>query len=250
MRFLLYLVVIDKKRLIVFCVKMRFGLRKLTLLDYPGKIACTVFTCGCNFRCPFCHNPALVTGSEADLEYSFGEVLEFLENRTSQLEGVCVTGGEPLLHKESVLFIEAAKALGYKVKLDTNCTFPERLQELLTGNMVDFVAMDIKNSPEKYAVTSGVKCWQSVEKSVELLKNSTIDHEFRTTVTGNLHTVSDFTAIGRWLKGTERYFLQGFKDSGEILGGESEKFAVSNEQLSEFLAEIRKFIPTAQIRGS
>ena len=228
---------------------MRFGLRKLTLLDYPGLVACTVFTCGCNFRCPFCHNPVLVTGKEDDLECSFGEVLEFLENRKDRLEGVCVTGGEPLLHKESVLFIQAAKALGYKVKLDTNGSFPERLRELLIDNAVDFVAMDIKNSPAKYAVTSGIDNWEMVKESVELLKNSSIEHEFRTTVTGNLHEKSDFTAIGQWLTGERRYFLQGFKDSGEILGGEGEKFAVSDEQLKEFLAEVRKFIPAAEIRG-
>ena len=228
---------------------MRFGLRKLTLLDYPGLVACTVFTCGCNFRCPFCHNPVLVTGKEDDLECSFGEVLEFLENRKDRLEGVCVTGGEPLLHKESVLFIQAAKALGYKVKLDTNGSFPERLRELLIDNAVDFVAMDIKNSPAKYAVTSGINNWEKVKESVELLKNSSVEHEFRTTVTGNLHEKSDFAAIGQWLTGEKRYFLQGFKDSGEILGGEGEKFAVSDCQLKEFLAEVRKFIPEAQIRG-
>ena len=228
---------------------MRFGLRKLTLLDYPGLVACTVFTCGCNFRCPFCHNPVLVTGKEDDLECSFGEVLEFLENRKDRLEGVCVTGGEPLLHKESVLFIQAAKALGYKVKLDTNGSFPERLRELLIDNAVDFVAMDIKNSPAKYAVTSGIDNWEMVKESVELLKNSSIEHEFRTTVTGNLHEKSDFTAIGQWLTGERRYFLQGFKDSGEILGGEGEKFAVSDYQLKEFLTEVRKFIPAAEIRG-
>ena len=228
---------------------MRFGLRKLTLLDYPGVVACTVFTCGCNFRCPFCHNPVLVTGREDDLECSFGDVLEFLEQRRDRLEGVCVTGGEPLLHKDSVLFMQAAKALGYRVKLDTNGSFPEKLQELLQEEAVDFVAMDIKNSPEKYAVTSGISNWEKVKESVELLKKSSVEHEFRTTVTGNLHEVSDFTAIGRWLAGEKRYFLQGFKDSGDILGGESEKFAVSDRQLKEFLAEVRKFIPTAEIRG-
>ena len=228
---------------------MRFGLRKLTLLDYPGQVACTVFTCGCNFRCPFCHNPVLVTGNEGDLEYSFGDILEFLEERTSRLDGVCVTGGEPLLHRDTILFVQAAKALGYKVKLDTNGSFPERLAELLADNAVDFVAMDIKNSPAKYAATCGTENWEKVFESVELLKNSSIDHEFRTTVTGNLHEKSDFTAIGNWLAGEERYFLQGFKDSGEILGGDSARFAVSDEQLKEFLTEVRKFVPLAQIRG-
>ena len=134
---------------------MRFGLRKLTLLDYPGQVACTVFTCGCNFRCPFCHNPVLVTGSMADLEYSFADILEFLEKRGKQLDAVCITGGEPLMHEESVLLAQAAKAMGYRVKLDTNGSFPQQLEELIGSKAVDFVAMDIKNSPEKYAQTSG-----------------------------------------------------------------------------------------------
>ena len=228
---------------------MRFGLQKLTLLDYPEQVACTVFTCGCNFRCPFCHNPVLVTGRDEDMQYSFGEILEFLEDRTGRLDGVCVTGGEPLMHRDTVLFVQAAKALGYKVKLDTNGSYPERLQELLADDAVDFVAMDIKNSPAKYAETCGIPNWEKVRESVELLKKSSVDHEFRTTVTGNLHEKSDFTAIGSWLAGEKRYFLQGFKDSGEILGGDSERFAVSNEQLKEFLDEVRKFIPSAQIRG-
>lgn len=228
---------------------MRFGLRKLTLLDYPGQVACTVFTCGCNFRCPFCHNPALVTGSEGDLECSFAEVLEFLENRGSKIDGICITGGEPLLHKESVLLAQAAKALGCKVKLDTNGSFPEKLRELVADGSVDYVAMDIKNSPAKYALTSGCSHWEKVLESADFLLSRAVDYEFRTTVTGNLHELPDFTAIGKWLRGAERYFLQGFKDSGAILGGDPESFAVSDEKLREFLAEVKKFIPAAEIRG-
>ena len=228
---------------------MRFGLRKLTLLDYPGKVGCTVFTCGCNFRCPFCHNPGLVTGSEEDLECSFAEVLEFLEKRTGQLEAVCITGGEPLLHEESVLLAQAAKAMGYMVKLDTNGSFPERLKELVAAKSVDYVAMDIKNSPEKYALTSGVKNWEDILESAGFLLEEKVDYEFRTTVTGNLHEASDFVSIGQWLTGAKRYYLQGFKDSGDILAGDAEKFAVSNEKLQEFLAAVREFIPVAAIRG-
>ena len=228
---------------------MRFGLRKLTLLDYPGYLACTVFTCGCNFRCPFCHNPVLVTGSESDLECSFADILEFLEERGKRLDGICITGGEPLLHRDTLLLAQAAKALGYKVKLDTNGTFPDRLQELLDGGFADFVAMDIKNSPAKYALTSGVDNWAPVQESVKMLLGGGVDYEVRTTVTGNLHETADFTAIGQWLTGAKRYFLQGFKDSGDILGGDAEKFAVSDEKLKEFLTEVRKFIPVAEIRG-
>ncbi|MBR7120613.1 MAG: anaerobic ribonucleoside-triphosphate reductase activating protein [Lentisphaeria bacterium] len=228
---------------------MRFGLRKLTLLDYPGQVACTVFTCGCNFRCPFCHNPVLVTGSEDDLECSFAEVLEFLEKRTGQLSAVCVTGGEPLLHEESVLLMQAARAMGYRVKLDTNGAFPERLKELVVDKAVDYVAMDIKNSPEKYALTSGVKNWENILESAGFLLSETVDYEFRTTVTGNLHEAADFVSIGQWLMGAKRYFLQGFKDSGDILAGDAGAFAVSDEKLKEFLAVVKKFIPAAEIRG-
>ena len=212
-------------------------------------VACTVFTCGCNFRCPFCHNPALVMGSMADLEYSFADVLEFLEQRGRQLDAVCITGGEPLLYEESALLAQSAKAMGFKVKLDTNGSFPDRLQKLVAENAVDFVAMDIKNSPEKYALTSGVKNWEKVRESVSFLLQGQIDYEFRTTVTGNLHEKSDFVSIGEWLVGAKRYFLQAFKDSGMILAGNAADFAVSDAQLAEFLAAVKKFVPTAEIRG-
>ena len=224
------------------------GFMKLTLLDYPEKVACTVFTVGCNFRCPFCHNASLVEQRDCQ-ELSVDGVLQVLKKRKHILEGMCLTGGEPLLQKGVDDFLRKVKALGYKVKLDTNGSFPQKLMDLVQEGLVDYVAMDIKNSPAKYAVTSGIDNWEMVKESVELLKNSSIEHEFRTTVTGNLHEKSDFTAIGQWLTGERRYFLQGFKDSGEILGGEGEKFAVSDEQLKEFLAEVRKFIPAAEIRG-
>ena len=228
---------------------MRFGLRKLTLLDYPGVIACTVFTCGCNFRCPFCHNPVLVTGKMDDLEYSFAEILEFLEFRGKRLDAVCITGGEPLMHEDSMLLAQAAKALGYRVKLDTNGSYPERLKELVAENAVDFVAMDIKNSPEKYALTSGIKNWEKVRESVDFLKSGQVDYEFRTTVTGNLHERADFVSIGKWLAGAKRYFLQGFKDSGMILAGDAAPFEVTDAALETFLETVRVFVPAAAIRG-
>ena len=228
---------------------MRFGLRKLTLLDYPGQVACTVFTCGCNFRCPFCHNPSLVTGSESALEYDFGGLLEFLEQRRSRLDAVCITGGEPLMHGDAVLLAQAAKALGYRVKLDTNGSYPDRLRELIADGTLDYVAMDIKNSPDKYSVTSGAELLEKVEKSAGLLLSGVVDYEFRTTVTGNLHETSDFEKIGQWLAGAKRYFLQAFADSGDILGGDAEQFAVSDEQMASFLAAVRGNIPAAAIRG-
>ena len=228
---------------------MRFGLHKLTLLDYPGLVACTVFTCGCNFRCPFCHNPVLVTGKMDDLEYTFADILEFLESRSGRLDGVCVTGGEPLMHEQSILLMQAAKAMGYRVKLDTNGSFPQLLWQLLQEQAVDYVAMDIKNSPSKYAVTGGSDCWEKVRQSVKLLMDGNVDYEFRTTVTGNLHEVADFSAIGREIAGAKRYFLQPFKDSGAILGGSAKEFEVADGQLSGFLSEVKKFVPAAEIRG-
>jgi len=219
------------------------------LLDYPGQVACTVFTCGCNFRCPFCHNPALVVGRDDSLTHSFADVLAFLESRHRQLDAICLTGGEPLLHEESLLLMQAAKAMGYRVKLDTNGSKPDLLRQAVADGSVDYVAMDIKNSPEKYAVTSGVDMLDAVRASVAFLQEGHVRCEFRTTVTGCLHEAADFAAIGQWLAGAERYFLQGFKDSGDILGGDPAPFAVSDEQLEEFLAVVRAFIPSAEIRG-
>ena len=230
---------------------MRFGLQKMTLLDYPGKVACTVFTCGCNFRCPFCHNPELVTGSQnASGMMDAEEVLAFLRKRAGLLDGVCITGGEPLLHAELPDFIGRIRELGFLVKLDTNGSFPDRLQEILAHKLVDYAAMDIKNSPAKYAETAGsAAALPLVERSVELLQGSGIAYEFRTTVTGNLHEPEDFTAIGKWICGTERYFLQPFLDSGEVLKADA-GYPVSREKLQACLEAVQKYIPQAVVRGA
>lgn len=194
------------------------GFQKLTLLDFPGTVACTLFTQGCNFRCPFCHNASLVTSSSLP-EYSEKEVLDFLRKRQGILEGVCITGGEPLLCPALPDFIAKVRHLGYKVKLDTNGSFPEALKKLLDNGMLDYVAMDIKNSFEKYPLTAG---WEKVsvsdiEKSIDLLTNGTIPYEFRTTVCAELHTLEDIVAVARRIQGAERYFLQNFVDSGDVL---------------------------------
>lgn len=194
------------------------GFQKLTLLDFPGTVACTLFTQGCNFRCPFCHNASLVTASALS-EYSEKEVLDFLGKRRGILEGVCITGGEPLLCPTLPDFIARVRRLGYKVKLDTNGSFPEALKKLLDKGMLDYVAMDIKNSFEKYPLTAG---WEKVsvpdiEKSIDLLMNGTVPYEFRTTVCAELHTPEDITAIAERIRGAERYFLQNFVDSGDVL---------------------------------
>ncbi|MBQ6893568.1 MAG: anaerobic ribonucleoside-triphosphate reductase activating protein [Clostridia bacterium] len=226
--------------------------QKLTLLDYPGRTAATVFTHGCNFRCPFCHNAGLVVRpSESTIPES--EIFEYLEKRKKLLDGVCITGGEPLLQKDIEDFICRVRGIGYKIKLDTNGSFPEKLEELIKKGIIDYVAMDIKNCREKYALTAGIPqdIVSKIEKSVNILMTSGIDYEFRTTVCGNLHTADDMRAIGEWLNGAKAYYLQPFKDSGDIVAG-SEKapsFACEKAHCEALLAAVKPFIPNTQIRG-
>ena len=226
--------------------------QKLTLLDYPGRTAATIFTYGCNFRCPFCHNAGLVIrGSESHVPES--EILEYLEKRKKLLDGVCITGGEPLLQKDISDFIGRIKELGYLVKLDTNGSMPEKLEELINSGIIDYVAMDIKNSPDKYALTAGAPqdIVPKVQKSVEILLNGSIDYEFRTTVCNTLHTEADMRAIGEWLKGAKAYYLQPFKDSGDIIGGaeKASVYTLKKEETEALLAAVKSFIPNTSIRG-
>lgn len=221
------------------------GLQKLTLLDFPGHVACTVFLQGCNFRCPFCHNTSLVMGTE---EISEDEVLRFLKTRQGLLDGVAVTGGEPLLSAGLPDFLRKIKALGFMIKLDTNGSLPEKLRALIDENLVDYVAMDIKNSPEKYSQTAGADgMLDAVKESVSILMNGTVPYEFRTTVVDELHEPSDFHAIGEWLKGAKQYFLQGFVDSGDILC--PGLHAASKEKTEQCLAIAGQYIPDTKIRG-
>ena len=223
------------------------GLQKLTLLDYPEKTAATVFFSGCNLRCPFCHNADLVlTAGEGDIDES--EVLGYLKKRVGILDGVCITGGEPLLQKDLEDFIKKIKDLGYKVKLDTNGTFPDKLSHLLSLSLLDYVAMDVKNAPEKYCETSGaqVDC-DKILSSIDILKNSGIDHEFRTTLVSQFHTPEDVAKIAKILGGSEKYFLQKFVDSHRLIcDGLS---ALSDEIMQKCLKEAQKYVPLAQLRG-
>lgn len=195
---------------------MKFaGFQKLTLLDYPEKTACTAFTAGCNFRCPFCHN-AGIAFAQSDLQYEFGadEILNYLAGRKGKLDGICITGGEPLLNSEVEEFAARAHELGFLVKIDTNGSIYDRLERIVKGGLCDYVAMDIKNIPEKYALSAGCLVdVDNVKKSVELLKQGYVDYEFRTTVVKELNAKEDFVKIGEWLKGAKKYFLQKFKDS-------------------------------------
>lgn len=224
------------------------GFQKLTVLDFPGRTACTVFTGGCNFRCPFCHNALLVTEMD-EYFYTEEEIFEHLEKRKNVIDGVAVTGGEPLLQKDIERFLYEIKDKGFAVKLDTNGSFPEKLEGILQLGLADYVAMDIKNCPEKYAETIGVKDFdiKPVFESIELLRSSGVDYEFRTTVTANFHTPEDIEKTARWIQGAPRYFLQNFEDSGNLIDKTCR--GVSRDEMREMLRCAQKFIPNAELRG-
>lgn len=224
------------------------GFQKLTLLDYPGKTACTIFTGGCNYRCPFCHNAGLVTKMDTEI-IPESEVFNHLKKRQGILDGVAISGGEPLLQGDIEEFLEKIKELGYSIKLDTNGSFPDKLKSIIDNGLCDYVAMDIKNSKERYNETVGIDKFDIslMEKSVEILMNSDVQFEFRTTVTKNFHTVEDIEKIGEWIKGTEKYYLQNFVDSGNLIDCNVE--GVSKEEMQLMLERIKKYVPAAEIRG-
>ena len=224
------------------------GLQKVTLLDYPGKIAATVFTGGCNFRCPYCHNASLVLNTENTPGISEQDFFEFLYERKGLLDGVCISGGEPLLQEDIRRFISEIKSLGFLIKLDTNGSFPSKLKELIESGLVDYVAMDIKNSPAGYARTSGTieNVLPKITESVAFLLEGTIEYEFRTTVVKEFHTKEDFIDIGKWIQGAKRYFLQNFVDSREIIQPGLQ--SVDASQLKMFMEIVRKYVPAVQIR--
>ena len=225
------------------------GLQKMTLLDFPGKVACTVFTGGCNFRCPFCHNALLVTKLPEKPDYTEDEILSFLEKRVGLLDGVAITGGEPLLNPDIDDFIRKIRDMGYAVKLDTNGSFPERLKAIVGEGLVDYVAMDIKNRKEKYAETIGLKNLDlsKIEESVEFLKSGAVDYEFRTTVVKQFHTAEDIRAAAEWISGAKRYFLQNFVDSGELIC--EEVCGVDKETMLKMKSVAADFVPQTEIRG-
>lgn len=226
-----------------------YGLQKLTLLDYPGNMAATVFTGGCNFRCPFCHNRSLVFLNENDSEISQEDILEYLSLRGKVLDGLCLTGGEPLLHPGAKNFIKKVRELGLKVKLDTNGSSFEKLKELVEEKLVDYVAMDIKNCPDKYSETVGLVNFDlsEVEKSKNYLLENHVDYEFRTTVVKEFHTVEDFEKIGKWIKGAKHYYLQNFEDHGScIVEGLS---AVEDGELKKMKEAVAPYVEYVKIRG-
>jgi len=222
------------------------GYQKLTLLDFPGKVACTVFTGGCNLRCPFCHNGSLVRAPGAH-ENALEEVLAYLRKRRGLLDAVCISGGEPLLQPDLAAFILQLKEMGYLVKLDTNGALPQVLQPLLTAGLPDYVAMDVKSSPAGYPLATGIAADASAFlQSIELIRQSGIPHEFRTTVVKGIHKEQDLVAIARLL-GDETYFLQGFVDSGDLLGEGCAAF--SPQEMQAMLDAVRIHTPRAALRG-
>lgn len=227
------------------------GIQKLTLLDYPGKVACTVFTGGCNFRCPFCHNALLVTETGQEVPYSEEEIFAFLKKRQGILDGICISGGEPCIQKDLTQFIEKVKKLGYLVKLDTNGSFPKCLKMLVEDKLLDYVAMDIKNAPKLYDRTAGIskqeETLKKIRESAAFLMENHVPYEFRTTVVKGFHSEETFEEIAKWIRGAERYFLQAFVDSGELL--DSTVKGCTQEEMRRFLAVVKQYVPNAELRG-
>lgn len=224
------------------------GFQKMTVLDYPGKVACTIFLAGCNFRCPFCHNALLVTKQNDD-EISAEDIITYLSKRKGLLDGVCITGGEPLLNDDIELLLAPIKQMGYSIKIDTNGSRPDVLKRLADKGLVDYVAMDIKSCEEDYTVAAGVKRidFTKISESIQYIMTCGIDYEFRTTVVKELHTIDSIASAAKMIQGAKRYYLQGFKDSGELI---NDGFSAhSRETMEKMLKEIRKYVPDAEIRG-
>lgn len=225
------------------------GWNKTTLLDYPGKVAATIFLGGCNFRCPFCHNSSLVLHFREIPGISMEELLAFLKKRKGILDGVCVTGGEPTIDPELDTLLREIKHLGYLVKLDSNGTRPQVLKNLVKDGLVDMIAMDIKSSPENYGKVAGVNTvpMERIQESIDFLMSGSIPYEFRTTVVRELHSQEDFRSIGKWLSGAEAYYLQAYKNSPEVLKPGFSSY--TREELEHFRSLLQNDIPSTEIRG-
>ena len=228
------------------------GLQETTLIDYPGKIACTLFLYGCNFKCGFCHNPELVLKPE-EKEYSRGKIFEFLKKRKEYLEGICITGGEPLLNLD-LKFLKKIKRLGYSIKIDTNGGFPEKLKEIIEKGLVDFVAMDIKSSKENYdKITNSKIDIDKIEKSVKLISGLNA-YEFRTTIIEGIHDVGEVKKIAIWLnevigRKPKKFYLQGFKNQRKLLDEAFKKKENTSEKfLNELKEEVKDYFGRVEIR--
>lgn len=225
------------------------GFQKVTLLDYPGKVACTAFLGGCNFRCPFCHNGTLVAAPNRYQTISDNEVLTHLHQKRKILDGICITGGEPLLY-DLVPFLEEVKKIGLPVKLDHNGTMPHKLADLINRQLIDYVAIDIKNSPQKYGQTVGIPNYDitPITETICLLRDGAVDYEFRTTVVKGLHDADDFPDIGKFIEGAKQYFLQQYVDSGDILCNNNFS-SYTQLEMQQFADSIKPYVANVQVRG-
>ena len=226
-----------------------YGLQKLTLRDIPGKMACTIFTGGCNFRCPFCHNADLVYLPENTAEIPQEDVLKFLNKRQGILEGVCISGGEPLMQEHIEPFLREIKALGYPIKIDTNGTYPKRLKELVEAGLIDYVAMDVKNAPNRYAVTAGLPQYDTIaiKESIDYLMEGQVDYEFRTTVVKEYHDEASMKQLGCWLRGASALYLQSYVDSDRVI--KAGLHAHDETTMRAYRDLLREYIPNTQVRG-
>ncbi len=245
------------------------GLQKITMLDFPGKLASTVFTCGCNFRCPFCHNVDLVWHAAQAAEIPINDVLSYLTERKNYLEGICITGGEPLIQPEAdiISFIQTVKNLGLLVKLDTNGTNPDTLEKLIDNKLIDMVAMDVKTSLDKYPILAGLgkddfgkkalnlsgesisKLLSSIQRSINILLQNKIPYEFRTTVIKPLHSAEDFENIGKLIEGAENYYIQSYRHASADTAEDDIFSAYTNEELEMFKNIVQKYVKNAKVRG-
>jgi pyruvate formate lyase activating enzyme len=254
------------KKLLVFLFVLLYnlsmvfmGMQKLTLLDYPTKTAAVLFSQGCNFCCPFCHNRDLVVGNSSSLDSSsldsssfdsFSEdyVLDFLKKRKGKLEGVVFSGGEPLLQNDLGAFMAKVKALGFKIKLDTNGFLPDKLLELYSSGLLDYVAMDIKNSSLMYAKTVGKSEFdiEKIKRSIQILLFGSVEYEFRTTLVKEFHTIDDILQAAEMIVGAKRYYLQNFQSGDTIVQG---LHGFSNQELMEILKRVQGIVPNSFLRG-
>lgn len=225
------------------------GIQKTSLLDYPDNISAIIWTIGCNFRCPFCYNKDIVFGNVQPITNE--EVISFLKKRKGILEGLVITGGEPLMHSDITDFCEKIKKIGYLIKIDTNGMYPEKLKELIDKNLIDYVAMDIKAPKTKYDKLTNVKVdIKKIEESIKIIKNSKLDYEFRTTVIPELLTKNDIIEIAKWLNGSKKYYLQQFKPIPPLVSEKLEDVVpYSKKELTDILEEIKSYFDICEIRG-
>lgn len=222
------------------------GFEKMTLTDYPGSVAAIVFTQGCNFKCPFCHNSDLIYFKSGVIDEN--EVLDYLGKRKKMLDGVVITGGEPTLQQDLINFLNKVKNLGLKVKLDTNGAKPEVLKKIIDLNLVDYIAMDIKSSQNNYSEVSGVKVdINKIRESISIIKKSKLDFEFRTTVVKNYHNYESLLEICEYVGNDVKYYLQNFENSSRVLNSTLESF--SKDELLEMCAKLNEKFPNVKVRG-